>query len=100
MRKLKLKTFFTIFTFLLVIQFLIVFLDVMLTKSESGLVSVTDGLIEILSLPISLINKNLPFYVRETLFIKALYWLMNLFIQTSAIYLGIRVFKRVRKKLN
>ena len=99
MRKLKFKSFITIFGALLVIQFLTVFADVMLTKSESGLVSVTNPLIDIFSLPISLINGNLPFYVRESLMVKAVYWIMNLFIQSSLIYLGWRVFKRVKKKL-
>ena len=99
MRKFKLKSFITIFLIVLVVQFLIVFADVMLTKNESGLVSVTDQIIEFFSLPISLINKNLPFYVRESLPVKALYWLMNLFIQSSILYLGWRVFKKVRKKL-
>ena len=99
MRKFKLKSFLTIFVALLVIQFLIVFADVMLTKSESSLVSATDQIIEFFSLPISLINKSLPFYVRESLPVKAIYWLINIFIQSSIIYLAWRVFRRVRKKM-
>ncbi|WP_299367841.1 hypothetical protein [Winogradskyella sp.] len=99
MRKLKLKSYVIIFLILLVVQFLIVFADVMLTKNGSDLVPVTDQIVEFFSLPISIINKNLPFYVRESLYIKVLYWLMNLFIQSSIIYLGWRTFKRVRKKL-
>ena len=99
MRKLKLKSFLTIFAVLLVIQFLVIFADVMLTKNDSNLVSVTNPIIELFSLPISLINKYLPFYVRESLYVKALYWIINLFIQSSILYLGWRVFKRVRKKL-
>lgn len=99
MRKLKLKSIITIFAILLVVQLLMVIADVTLTKNGSGLVSITDPIVEFFSLPISLINKNLPFYVRESLPIKVLYWAMNVFIQASVIYIGWRVFKRVKKKL-
>ena len=99
MRKFKLKSFAFIFLLLLVIQFLIVFVDVKLTKNGSDLVVVTDQIIDIFGLPISLINERLPFYVREGLIVKMVYWLINLFIQTAIIYVSWRVFRRVRKKM-
>ncbi|WP_422105103.1 hypothetical protein [Winogradskyella sp.] len=99
MRKFKVKSFVIIFLVLLVIQFLIVFADITLSKNGSNLVVVTDQIIDIFSLPISIVNKSLPFYIRESLYIKALYWIVNLFIQSFIIYMGWRAFRRVRKKL-
>ncbi|MCT4628411.1 hypothetical protein [Winogradskyella sp.] len=99
MKKLKLKPFIIIFFILMVIQFIIVYVDVQLTKSESSLTSITNPVITIFSLPINGIHRNLPFYVHESLYIRAMYWVVNLFIQSAVIYLGILSFKRVRKKL-
>ena len=99
MKNLKLKPFLIIFFILMVIQFLTVLADVQLTKSESSLVSVTNPLIDVFSLPISTINGNLPFYVREGIPVKALYWIMNLLIQAGILYLGILFFRKLRKKL-
>ena len=83
---------------LLVIQFLVVLMDVKLNNS-SGFDEIIDKVIMLFSFPISLINENLPFYVRESIYIRAVFWLMNLFIQSSIIYLGWLAFKRVRKKM-
>ncbi|MEO1032556.1 MAG: hypothetical protein AAFX55_14185 [Bacteroidota bacterium] len=99
MRKFKVKSFVIIFLVLLVIEFLIVFADITLSKNGSNLVAVTDQIIDIFSLPISIVNKSLPFYIRESLYIKVLYWIVNLLIQSFIIYMGWRAFKRVRKKL-
>lgn len=99
MKKLKLRPFLIIFFTLMVIQFLIVFLDVQLTKSKSDLTSVTNPIIAIFSLPISGIHRALPFYVNESLYIRAMYWTVNLFIQAAVVYLGVLGFKRVRRKL-
>lgn len=99
MKPINKKVFATIFISLLVIQFLIVLADVMLTKNDSSLISITNSIIEFFSLPISAINRNLPFYVREPLYVKAVYWLMNLLIQSAIIYVALRMFKRLRKKL-
>lgn len=83
----------------MVIQFLIVFLDVQLTKSKSDLTSVTNPIIAIFSLPISGIHRSLPFYVNESLYVRAVYWFVNLFIQSAVIYLLILGIKRVRRKI-
>ncbi|WP_138434686.1 hypothetical protein [Winogradskyella algicola] len=99
MKKLKLRPFLIVFFTLMVIQFLIVFLDVQLTKSKSDLTSVTNPIIAIFSLPISAIHRGLPFYVNESLSVRAVYWIVNLFIQSALVYLGILGLKRVRRKL-
>lgn len=98
-KKLKLRPFLIVFFTLMVIQFLIVFLDVQLTKSKSDLTSVTNVVIAIFSLPISGIHRNLPFYVNESLYIRAIFWIVNLFIQSALVYLLILGFKRLRRKL-
>ncbi|WP_299527050.1 hypothetical protein [Winogradskyella sp.] len=98
MKKFKSKSFVIVFLILLVIQFLIVFMDAKLNTSSS-VNEITDKVILIFSFPINLINENLPFYVRESIFIRAIYWLMNLFIQSSVLYLGWLTLKRVLKKM-
>ena len=99
MKKLKLRPFLIIFFALMVIQFLIVFLDVQLTKSKSDLTAVTNPIIAIFSLPISGIHRSLPFYVNESLYVRAVYWVVNLFIQSAVIYLMILGLRRVRRKI-
>ncbi|WP_426430840.1 hypothetical protein ACPX19_00395 [Winogradskyella sp. HB-48] len=99
MKKLKLRPFLIVFFSLMVFQFLIVFLDVQLTKSKSGLTSVTNPIITIFSMPINGIHRGLPFYVNESLYVRAVYWVVNLFIQSAVVYLGILGLKRVRRKL-
>lgn len=99
MKKLKLRPFLIVFFALMVIQFLIVYLDVQLTKSKSDLTSVTNPVIAVFSLPISGIHRSLPFYVNESLYVRAVYWIVNLFIQSAVVYLGVLGFKRVRRKL-
>lgn len=99
MKKLKLRPFLIIFFTLMVIQFLIVFLDVQLTKSKSDLTVVTNPIIAIFSLPISGIHRSLPFYVNESLYVRAVYWIVNLFIQSAVVYLIILGLRRVRRKI-
>jgi hypothetical protein len=99
MKKLKLRPFLIVFFALMVIQFVIVFIDVQLTKSKSDLTSITNPIIAIFSLPISGIHRSLPFYVHESLYVRAVYWVVNLFIQSAVVYLVILGFKRTRRKL-
>lgn len=99
MKKLKLRPVLVIFLILMVLQFLIIFLDVQLTKSNSDLTSVTNPIISIFSLPISGIHRRLPFYVNESLYVRAIFWIVNLLIQSALLYLLILGFKRVRRKL-
>lgn len=94
MKKFKTKNFAIIFFTLLIIQFVIVYLNVKLDVKE-----ITSPIISIMSLPIGMVNENLPFYVRESLYIKIIYWMINVFVQTTFIYMGIRAFIRLRNKL-
>ncbi len=99
MKPINRKAFSFIFVVLLLIQFLFVLADFILSKSGSDLTSITNPVIEFVSLPIGLINGNLPFYVREPIYIKIVYWVINLLVQTTLVYYFNRGFKRLRRKL-
>ena len=71
----------------------------LLFSEASDLTSITNPIIAIFSLPISGIHRSLPFYVHESLYIRAVYWVVNLFIQSAVVYLVILGLQRVRRKL-
>jgi hypothetical protein len=96
MTKFNKKTYIIIFMMLLVVQFLVVLLD---AKTKSGISEITGIMITIFSIPINLINENLPFYVREPIYVRAIFWLINIFLQAFLIYMIWSSFKRVRKKM-
>mgnify|MGYP001113942043 CR=1 FL=1 len=98
MKKFKLKVFIIIFSIIMVIQFLIGLADVLLSQANNELSSITSILITICSLPISLINKNLPFYVSEDLLMVIIYWVINVTIQSMIVYGIIRVYKRLKNR--
>jgi hypothetical protein len=98
MNKFKLKSLIIIFFILMLIEFLIGLTDVLLFRvnNESSLITTT--LIEIFSLPISLINKDLPFYVSEEFYMIALYWTLNVLIQAMFVYVILKVFRRLKNR--
>jgi len=97
MKKFKFKELVKVFFLLMVIQFIIGLADVLLSRANNELSSITSLLITICSYPLSLINSNLPFFVSESLFMIGLYWLINLIIQTVFVYLILIVIKKMRE---
>jgi hypothetical protein len=96
MKKFKLKVLLIIFFILLVIQFIIVLAEILLSQANSGLTSITSALIGVCSLPISLINGNLPFYVTENIFMVGVYWVINVIIQSVLVYAILIVVKKIQ----
>lgn len=96
MKKFKLKDLLKVFLFLMVVQFIIGVADILLSQSNSDLSSVTTMLITVCSFPMSLINSNLPFFVSENLFMVGLYWVINVIIQATFVYLALVVLKKMR----
>lgn len=94
--KRKLKEFFKIFFLLLIIHAAIVAAELFL--GDSGISDITSTLIAIISIPLSLVNKNLPFYTGEGILITAIYGGLNLMIQTVFVYGIKRVFKRLKNQ--
>ena len=99
MKKFRLKRFLIVFFILMIIQFLVGLADISFYRSENGLLEVTNKLMSIFSLPIGLIHRGLPFYINEVLPIKVIFWLINLFIQTSIILGSLSMLRSVREKL-
>ena len=91
MKKFKLKSFLIVFFVLMVIEFLVGLADVFLHRSKNELFKVTSIIMSVFSLPISLINRNLPFYVAEDLYMRVVFWTINTLIQAMFVY-GFIVF--------
>jgi hypothetical protein len=98
MKKFKLKNFVIIFFITMLIQFLIGLADVLLSQANNELSSITSILLTICSLPISLINRDLPFFVSENIMMVVLYWGINLFIQTVFVYSVLIVVKKIKSR--
>ena len=96
MKKFKLKELIRVFFFLLVIEFIIVLADVLLSQANMELSSITSMLLTICSFPISLINRDLPFFVHESLVMVGIYWIINLIIQAVFLYLVLIVVRKMR----
>lgn len=79
-------------------QFVVGLIDILLFREYNQSSPITSSLITIFSLPISIINRDLPFYVAEELYMLLLYWILNVIIQAMAIYGMIRVFKRLKNR--
>jgi hypothetical protein len=82
----------------MLIQFLIGLADVLLSQANNELSSITSILLTICSLPISLINRDLPFFVSENIMMVVLYWGINLFIQTVFVYSVLIVVKKIKSR--
>lgn len=98
MKNFNFKSFVIIFFIIMTFQFLVGLIDILLFREYSQSSPITSALITIFSLPISLINKDLPFYVAEELYMLSLYWILNVVIQSMAVYGMIRVFKRLKNR--
>ena len=80
----------------MVIQFLIGLIDILLFQANNDSSTITSIIITICSLPISLINRDLPFYVSEDLIMVLLYWIINLIIQSVFVYVILIVVNKIR----
>lgn len=98
MKKFKLKHLMIIFFILMLIEFLIGLADVLLFRANNESSLITTMLIEIFSLPISLINKALPFYVAEDFYMVALYWALNVLIQAMVVYVILKTVVRLKNR--
>lgn len=97
MEKYKLKYLIYIFFVLMVIQFIIGLIDILLSKGNSDLTSITSVLISICSIPLSLINSKLPFFVSESFVMVLIYWSINLIIQSALVYGVLLVIQKMRQ---
>lgn len=97
MRRFKLKELLSVFVFLMVVQLTIGIADIFLAKAGSDLSSITAILISICSLPISLIDSKLPFFVSENLVMVGLYWVINVIIQAVFAYLLLIVVRKMKE---
>lgn len=77
----------------MLIEFLVGLLDAYLAFYNSDLNTITSWLMFVFSLPISFISRDLPFYAAEGTVAAILYWVLNLLIQTTIIYVVIELFK-------
>ena len=93
----KLKIFLKIFFILLAIQLIVGISDIQLNNADSSLSTVTYLLLTVFSFPLSLISPVLPFYSGEGIFITLMFWGLNLILQTIAIFIGIRIFNKLKK---
>lgn len=82
----------------MLIEFLIGLADVLLFRANNESSLITTTLIEIFSLPISLINEALPFYVAEDFYMVALYWTLNVLIQAMFVYVILKTAKRLKNR--
>jgi hypothetical protein len=73
---------------------IIVISDVALSNAESSPSAITSLIISIFSFSISLIRRDLPFYSGDGIYVKVLFWTLNLVLQTMIIYGCIRMIKR------
>lgn len=96
MKKFKLRELIRVFLFLLVIEFIIGLADVLLSQANMELSSLTSMLLNICAFPISLINRDLPFFVSESLVMRGIYWIINVIIQSVFLYLVLIVVKKMR----
>ena len=96
-KSVRLKHFLRIFFLLAVIQFIIVVGDMLLQRGNISLSSVTSVIIDVLSLPISLIHPSLPFYAGEGLVASIAFWVLNLTIQTMIIYGAIVIVEKLKE---
>ena len=97
MEKYKLKYLIYIFLILMAIQFVIGLVDILLSKADSDLTSITSVLIAICSVPLSLINSNLPFFVSENFIMVLIYWAINLTIQSVLVYGVLLVIQKMKQ---
>ncbi|NRD20533.1 hypothetical protein HNV08_10785 [Winogradskyella eckloniae] len=97
MEKYKLKYFIYIFFTLMAIQLVIGVVDILLSKAESDLTSITSILVSVCSLPLSLINSKLPFFVSENLLMVLIYWGINLVIQSVFVYGVLLVIQKIKQ---
>lgn len=98
MKNLKLKSVIIVVIALMLIQVIVGVADVYVLEDHPELSNITSTLIAIFSLPISLINVNLPFYVAEELYMILLYWVLNVVIQAIVLYGIFKVFKRLKNR--
>ncbi len=96
MNKRKLKLFLKIFFLLLAIQLVVVILHILLNNADNSLASITAMIISVISVPMSFVSRDLPFYSGEGIFVRLLFWGLNLTIQTTAIYAGVRIMKKIK----
>ena len=96
MKKRKLKLFLKIFFLLMIVQLVIGLVDILLNNAGSSFSEITSFIISIFSIPLSLISRNLPFYSGEGIYITLMFWGLNLIIQTTAIYVLVRMVKRMK----
>jgi len=80
------------------VQFVVGLIDILLFQEHNQSSSITSLIISIFSLPISLINSNLPFYVPEDLYMIVLYWILNGIIQAMILYGVFKVLKRLKNR--
>ena len=99
MKKFRLKRFIIVFFIFMVIQFLVGLADISFYQNNNELSSISNMLMTVFSLPISLIHRGLPFYINEALPIKVLFWVINLLIQTAIILGGASLIRSVREKM-
>ncbi len=90
------KLFLKIFFILLAIQLVIVISHILLNNADNSLTSVTSFIISVISVPISFISSDLPFYSVEGMYARLMFWGLNLTIQTVAIYAGVRIMKKLK----
>ncbi len=95
MNKRKLKLFLKIFFLLLAIQAVIVLIHILFDKGGDTITAITSFLITIISLPISFISSNLPFYSGEGILVTLMFWVLNVVLQTMVVY----AFFRIKKKM-
>lgn len=97
MEKYKLKYLIYIFLSLMAIQFVIGLLDILLSQADSELTSITSILISVCSIPLSLINSKLPFFVSENILMILIYWVINLIIQSVFVYGVLLVIQKMKQ---
>jgi hypothetical protein len=95
MKKFKLRSVVIILFILMGIQFLVGLADFLWFKAHNEYLAITSSLMKIFSFPISIINKDLPFYVSDDLFNVISYWLLNASLQALVIYVILKVIKRL-----
>lgn len=98
MKNFKFKSVVLIFFILLAIQFLVGLIDILIFREFNQSSPITSLLISIFSLPIRLINSDLPFYVVEDMYMIVLYWVLNVIIQAMVVYGIVKVFKRLKNR--
>jgi hypothetical protein len=81
----------------MIVQLVVGVIDILLSNANSSFSEITSFIISVFSFPLSLISRNLPFYSGEGLLVTLMFWGLNLIIQSSAIYVLARFYKRLKK---